>query len=108
MAPGASASEVRAAWRRASRRTHPDLGGSADAFRDVLDAYRLIAGPGGTATDAAADSPFLWPHDPSEAELGTWPRRPHRAVMASIAMLLCLLLMVVLLLAPAVLAVGAS
>lgn len=39
VAPGASPDEVRAAWRRRARATHPDRGGDAAAFRVVAAAY---------------------------------------------------------------------
>ena len=43
VAPGASDEEIRAAYRDALRRTHPDLhGGSGDATRDVVRAYQVL------------------------------------------------------------------
>lgn len=38
----ASPGEVRAAWHRAARATHPDLGGDADAFVIVAAAYARL------------------------------------------------------------------
>jgi len=35
---GADAQEIRAAYRRAAKRAHPDLGGSSEAFRHVREA----------------------------------------------------------------------
>ncbi len=42
--PGASADEVRAAWRRRARATHPDRGGDEATFTEVLEAYRTLTG----------------------------------------------------------------
>lgn len=109
--PGASAEDIRAAWRKASRRTHPDLGGSAEAFREVRDAYRSIVDgeySGFSENDAdRAEEPdplFVWPDGLSEVTADRWGWRPSRSAMASSAMLLSLLIMVVMLFAPAVLA----
>ena len=37
--------EVRAAWRDAARRTHPDVGGDAVAFRRAREAYEILIDP---------------------------------------------------------------
>ena len=43
--PGAHEQDVRAAWRRTARATHPDRGGDPARFRQAQDAYRaLLAG----------------------------------------------------------------
>ena len=42
---GATESEVRAAWRRAARETHPDVGGDAVAFRVAREAYETLIDP---------------------------------------------------------------
>jgi len=42
---GASEAEVRAAWRDAARRTHPDVGGDAVAFRRAREAYGILIDP---------------------------------------------------------------
>ena len=42
---GASAQEIRAAYRRAARDAHPDLGGSDAAFRRVNAAYEVLRDP---------------------------------------------------------------
>ena len=57
IAPSASADEIRAAYVRRSRQTHPDKpSGSAAAFREVKDAYeRMIAAAPMPATRARAD-----------------------------------------------------
>lgn len=41
----ATESEVRAAWRRAARETHPDVGGDAVAFRVAREAYETLIDP---------------------------------------------------------------
>jgi hypothetical protein len=40
--PGASHDELRAAWRRAARATHPDHGGDARAFVVAATAYARL------------------------------------------------------------------
>lgn len=55
---GADAQTLRAAFREAARRTHPDRpGGDAAAFREVLDAYRLIRGQAATEPLAFIPAP---------------------------------------------------
>lgn len=109
--PGASAQEIRVAWRRASRVTHPDLGGTADAFREARDAYEALIDGENSAffseqrTDSEEPDPlFVWPAGLGEVATDRWGWRPSRSAMSSLAMLLCLLVMVVMLFAPAVLA----
>ncbi len=46
VAPGATAEQLRHAYRAAARRTHPDAGGSAPAFAQVNVAYRVLADVG--------------------------------------------------------------
>lgn len=41
--PGATAAEVKAAYRRRAKEVHPDRGGSAEAFREVAAAYERIS-----------------------------------------------------------------
>jgi hypothetical protein len=38
-----SGSELRLAYRRAAKAAHPDAGGSADAFRAVVEAFHRLA-----------------------------------------------------------------
>ena len=42
LGPGASPADVRSAWRRLSRQTHPDAGGTAALFRTVTEAYERV------------------------------------------------------------------
>jgi len=42
----ASRSEIKKAWRLRARETHPDLGGSATAFREVQTAAKFLLGEG--------------------------------------------------------------
>lgn len=46
VAPTATSEEVRAAYRRLSRQTHPDAGGNGALFRLVASAYRTLSDPG--------------------------------------------------------------
>lgn len=45
VAPGASAAEVRAAYRQAARRHHPDRRGDADAMARVNEAWQVLGHP---------------------------------------------------------------
>ncbi|MHA7275042.1 J domain-containing protein [Arthrobacter sp. HLT1-21] len=45
LSPGATAKQVKDAYRRAARSTHPDAGGSAELFHDVAVAYETLADP---------------------------------------------------------------
>jgi DnaJ-class molecular chaperone len=54
---GASQVEIHAAYRAAVRRTHPDAGGSSDAFEDVQEAYEVLHDPAKrSAWDRASSS----------------------------------------------------
>ncbi|MDY6055885.1 DnaJ domain-containing protein [Micrococcus sp.] len=64
--PDATQEQLRRAWRAAARRTHPDAGGEARAFRAVTQAWEQVGDPearrrydlslGSTATGAARPS----------------------------------------------------
>ncbi|WP_313813582.1 J domain-containing protein [Glutamicibacter sp.] len=43
VSPAASMEEIKVAYRKAARATHPDLGGSEDAFKDVQRAYQMLS-----------------------------------------------------------------
>ena len=47
VAPGASSAEIRAAYKRRALATHPDQGGSDEAFRAVQRAYERLNGTSG-------------------------------------------------------------
>lgn len=47
--PDADADAVRAAYRRKVKETHPDRGGSSDAFQRVTEAYEALEEPAGGA-----------------------------------------------------------
>lgn len=42
VSPGATNDEIRAAYRRAAMKHHPDRGGSLEAFQAVQDAYAAL------------------------------------------------------------------
>lgn len=66
---GASDEELRAAFRKRSRLTHPDQGGDAVAFRAVEGAYRILSDPGLRAGyDAELDGT---PRDPGPSRSET-------------------------------------
>jgi DnaJ-class molecular chaperone len=43
--PGVTAEELRAAWRKRCRETHPDTGGNSEEFLRVMHAYRMLTDP---------------------------------------------------------------
>lgn len=43
--PYAKDSDLRTSYRRLARKTHPDAGGSAKAFREVQEAFELLSDP---------------------------------------------------------------
>jgi hypothetical protein len=85
---GASDDEVRAAWRDAARRTHPDVGGDAVAFRRAREAYEILIDPVQRAAhdrllDARSAGPTDDPHRgrATTAQADTSaprPSTPHR------------------------------
>ena len=42
LSPGASVEEIKSAWKRLSRQTHPDAGGTGALFRRVTEAYERV------------------------------------------------------------------
>jgi len=71
--PGASAHEVRVAWRRQARHTHPDCGGDAALFQRGLEAYRHLTGA------RRGTSPVLVAPRQTPARLALrWVRRRHQ------------------------------
>lgn len=65
--PAADEAEIRAAYRRAVRMTHPDAGGTAGMFGLVRGAYELLIDPGrrahydATSRPSGADDATTWP-----------------------------------------------
>ncbi|WP_434993663.1 J domain-containing protein [Arthrobacter sp. Ld5] len=45
VSPDADAKDIKDAYRRAARRAHPDLGGSAERFHDIAVAYETLSDP---------------------------------------------------------------
>lgn len=45
VARAATHAEIRSAWRRAARATHPDLGGDVEAFHVAAAAYEILGDP---------------------------------------------------------------
>lgn len=122
--PGASAEEVRAAWRSVSKLVHPDLGGSAAEFREALAAYEALSDPDRRAAIDGRRRPFGgfcgFGGDEREDESASydWPIEPllvptgddrfawtlGRSARSAIAIAMALAVIVVMLLMPAVLA----
>nr|WP_231710166.1 J domain-containing protein [Arthrobacter zhangbolii] len=46
LTPAASAAEIKSAYRKAARETHPDHGGDGEKFHRVTNAYRVLSDPG--------------------------------------------------------------
>jgi hypothetical protein len=53
----ATAAEIHAAYRRAAKRAHPDLGGSSEAFQRVQAALEALLGEAAGSPSAAHDRP---------------------------------------------------
>lgn len=68
VAPGADERELRAAYREAAKRAHPDRpGGDAVLFRDVLAAYRMLQGVDAPAPMGFPPATVETPAMPSQA-----------------------------------------
>ncbi|WAP52720.1 J domain-containing protein [Arthrobacter sp. ATA002] len=46
LAPSATADQIKTAYRKAARATHPDHGGSAETFHVIAEAYEVLSNPG--------------------------------------------------------------
>jgi hypothetical protein len=67
---GASGKEIRAAYRRAAKRAHPDQGGSAEAFRRVQAAAEILLARAAVRAASAVDGAYA-EGDRTSAE-GEW------------------------------------
>lgn len=71
VSPTATSEEVRAAYRRLCRQTHPDVGGNNALFRLVASAYRTLSDPGRRAEyDAFLTARVDWQLDAAERPSG--------------------------------------
>ena len=103
LAPGATRDEVRSAWRSASKRLHPDLGGDAAAFREAFEAYQaLLHGP----HQGDYGDEVRWPSDVLVVDGydDSWAWWPSRSLLRPVAIGLILVVTIAILLMPAVLA----
>ncbi len=74
--PTADVAEIRRAWRRRARETHPDHGGDPQAFTAVHQAFRLLVPP----PRAGAPAPVVVKRPgPSALALRWWRRRCDRS-----------------------------
>ena len=106
VARGATDAEVQRAWRRVSKRVHPDVGGSAEEFRVALAAYDLLRSRGSSSNaDDIAGWDYEWAVDLADGSHtpSSWAGRPPRTVSMIVAMAMAILMMVIMLFAPAVL-----
>ncbi len=71
VAPTADDAEVRRAWRRRVRETHPDHGGDQAAFLDVQRAFRRLE----SAAGRSGAAPVLVRHLSPPALVQRWWRR---------------------------------
>ncbi len=78
----ADAAAVHAAYRRAVRRTHPDVGGTAAEFEAVQDAYETLRVPARRAAHDARSAPPPRSPRPSPAPEAEFDRRPLEDVLA--------------------------
>jgi len=82
--PEATLEDIRAAYLRRSKETHPDLGGNETLFREVNDAYETLSDPVKrfdyyqAAAAAAPASPWEDRHRPSPATGASPADEPER------------------------------
>ena len=93
VSPGATDADVQRAWRRVSKRVHPDVGGSPEEFRAALEAYHFLRSRGATPDSGGGASPTAT----------AWVARPHRTASTIVAVAMAIVMMVIMLFAPAVL-----
>jgi hypothetical protein len=75
--PDASADEVRRAWRRVARTTHPDSGGDEAAFAEALAAYQTLTDPPRGRSRSGAPVVFARRRG-ARARAARWWRRRRR------------------------------
>ena len=64
LTPTATVAQVKAAYRRRSRKLHPDVGGDEEAFRELTDAFReASAYAAGERPNPYAAPPRVQPYD---------------------------------------------
>jgi hypothetical protein len=73
--PGASADEVRAAWRRQVLATHPDRGGDEATFAAVHEAYRTLTGEPASRPRAGGAPVVFVRRSGAAARVARWWRR---------------------------------
>lgn len=86
LTPSATSEQIKSAYRRAARRSHPDQGGSSELFHLVSEAYQVLSDPlqrsaydrrlGHAGTGAAPNGSS--PARPAGTGAGTAPGRPGR------------------------------
>lgn len=72
----ATLAEIKVAYRKAARESHPDLGGSAEKFKQVQQAYQLLSSE---QSRANYDRSFQSPDAASSASRTAGPTRPERS-----------------------------
>ncbi|WP_312179514.1 J domain-containing protein [Arthrobacter sp.] len=73
--PSATAEQIRSAYRRAARETHPDHGGSSESFHQVSEAYQVLS----NADQRAAYDRRLGRASSAGSPAGSSPLRPEPA-----------------------------
>jgi len=87
--PAASQDEIRRAYRRRVRAAHPDMGGTADEFQAVRDAFEAVGDPesraryerglrAAPAADADADTGRAHPAHPEQTSGAAWDPAARR------------------------------
>jgi hypothetical protein len=70
IAKNASASEIKAAYRAAAMKYHPDTGGETWAFQKVQQAYEQLSKPANPASSASTTDPNRSPRSPDASPQG--------------------------------------
>ncbi|WP_026550272.1 J domain-containing protein [Arthrobacter sp. Br18] len=83
VAPGATDKQIKDAYRRAARASHPDLGGSDELFHSVAVAYETLGNPArrqrydaGNGTRSPARTAAAWPRPGNAPPRAEAPRTP--------------------------------